>query len=175
MKQSEFIFKRLSKDDDVSPFDCGDEAWQKEISDFLKENAYKEQELGLNVTTLIYLESKLVAYFSLLSSQILLTDAAWREKCGLDTVIYRNIPCVLIGRFGVDKSFQRQGKGRQLISWIRGSVLDLDIGVKFLTLHVDMNNVTGRTFWESEGFVVYDGIRPKERYYMIYDLYAKSV
>jgi GNAT superfamily N-acetyltransferase len=172
--ESPHRFKRLSKDDDVSSFDCGNEVWQIEISNFLKENAYQEQEMGLNVTTLIYSESKLVAFFSLLASQIQLKDHAWRKRCGLDTVEYSSIPCILIGRFAIDKSMQRQGIGRQLTSWIRGSVLDLDVGVKFLTVHVDNNNDSGRAFWESEDFIVYDGIKSRGRLTMLYDLYSKT-
>ena len=68
-----YSFKRLSEEeDDIPSFHCGDEPWQLEVSNFLKEDALDEQLKGCNITWLCYSKTidELQGYVSLIASTI---------------------------------------------------------------------------------------------------------
>jgi len=152
---SEYSFKRLSEKDDISSFHCGDEAWQVEVSDFLKEDALIQQQQGLNVTWLCRLEGELVGYTSLVASRIELKSLFdWTAHLGLGEVKLRYVPCMLIGRFGVVFNAHGRGMGTSMLSFVRGAALTSSLGLRLLTLDVDKRNAKGLKFWTTRGFIV---------------------
>ena len=146
-------FKKLSAEDEVEGFDCGSERWEKEVGDFLPQNALQEQDIGLNVTWLYYNDSQLLGFVSLLASSIDLKHGSeLREHLRLGHVSYRSFPSIKVGRFAVSSLAQGQKIGGHMLSWVRFKVLEGNVGVRFLTLDVDIENVDGRGFWEYQGF-----------------------
>jgi len=167
------LFKPLTKEDNVQLFRCGSNGWDMDVSDFLKEDALNQQTKGMNATTLVYSDSQLVAFVSLVASQVKLDiGSLWRERFGLESIRYPNVPCILVAQFAVEQSMQRQGIGNFMLSWVRGVAQDIDVGARFLTLHVENNNKTGLSFWESQGFEVFEPVHIKNYTYMLHDLYS---
>jgi GNAT superfamily N-acetyltransferase len=172
VNSSLYSLKRLSEDDDIHLFTCGNNEWDKDVADFLKEDAYTQQQMGLNVTLLCQKDNEIVGYMSLVSSALQLDESpGWIGKLGLIKIQRRVVPCILIAQFGVDSRYQRQGIGKFMLSWVRGAALQSYFGVKLLTIHVDRRNTVGRIFWESQGFVNFPPSGGNTHLFMVYDLY----
>jgi len=176
---SEYSLKRLSEEDDIASFHCGDEAWQVEVSDFLIEDALAQQGMGLNVTWLFYKDEELVGYTSLVSSDLKLekdkgSTPKWKSILGLSEIKRENVPCGLVAQFGVTTKYQKQGRGNYMLSWIRGAAFQLHFGIKLLTLHVDRRNKLGRHFWESQGFINFPLGGSGKQLFMVFNLYGRN-
>ncbi len=169
-----YYFKRLSEEDDVQSFHCGSDPWQTEVSDFFKDDALTQQVQGLNVTWLCYSDThELKGFVSLVASSIRFGYSDEMRANDLEQVDYEHFPCVLLGQFGVELDAQGQGRGKFMLSWVIGMVTELDIGVRYLTVHVERDNSTGFGFWEKQGFGISKIIREHDTLiYMAYDLYS---
>lgn len=145
----------MTENDDVSGFHCGDEDWQTDIVDFLKEDALIQQNQGLNVTWLCRFNDEIVGYTSLVASRIELKQLFdWTVFLGLGEVKLKYVPCMLIGRFGVRDVVKRKGVGKYMLSFVRGAALSASLGLRLLTVDVDKHNDEGLRFWTSQGFIV---------------------
>ncbi len=102
---TQLLLKIIDKSDKIDDFDCGDD----DINYFLKNLAIPNQYRKLSNTYIFYLEEnkRVVAYFSLLASQLNTGDA---RIYGID-----RIPIVLLGRMGVDKNFRGNNIGCTMI------------------------------------------------------------
>lgn len=100
------LLKLIDSSDNVDDFDCGDD----DINYFLKNLAIPNQNRKLSNTYILYSEESnlIVAYFSILASQINTGDA---RIYGID-----KIPIVLLGRMGVEKKFRGNNIGRSMIN-----------------------------------------------------------
>jgi hypothetical protein len=67
---SSYSIKKLDTGDNVGLFACGNSEWDKDIADFLIEDALDQQTKGLNVTWLCLKGSEIVGYTSLVSSDL---------------------------------------------------------------------------------------------------------
>ncbi len=100
------LLKVIDESDKIDDFNCGDE----DIDYFLKKLAIPNQYRKLS-NTFVFLnqeDKRVVAYFSLLASQLNTGDA---RIYGIDKV-----PIVLLGRISVDKNFQGENIGRLMIT-----------------------------------------------------------
>lgn len=157
----------------MQSFDCGLNEWDKDISDFLKEDALDQQKMGLNATWLCRVNGELVGYTSLVASTLTLNKSPdWMTRLGLGQIHRKNVPCILIAQFAVTRSAQRQGIGNFMLSWVRGAAFQSSFGVKLLTLHVNRRNNAGRSFWESQGFINFPHAGSNNQLFMVFDLYG---
>ena len=122
----------------------------KEMEDFLKCEAYDEQELGMN-TTFIFLDDaseKILAYISLCNDAINL-EMQEREDAG---ITYGSAPALKIARLAVDNSVARQGVGKSLIEFAayQAQLIREHSGIFFITLDCYAHRLS---FYESVGFV----------------------
>ena len=122
----------------------------KEMELFLKEEAYSEQELGMN-TTYLFLDDnsdKILAYISLCNDAINL-EFQERENEG---VTYSSAPALKIARLAVDTSVMGQGIGKHLIEFsaYQAQLIREHSGIFFLTLDCYAHRVS---FYEAIGFV----------------------
>ena len=103
---SRLLLKLIDESDKIDNFNCGD----ADINYFLKNLAIPNQYRKLSNTYLFYNEEdkRVVAYFSILASQLNTGDA---RIYGID-----KIPIVLLGRMGVDKNFTGSNIGRTMIT-----------------------------------------------------------
>ncbi|MBR0466031.1 MAG: GNAT family N-acetyltransferase [Clostridia bacterium] len=130
----------------------------KEIEDFLKHEAFNEQNLFLNTTHLLISDkNELVGFVSLCNDSLYLAEDS-RNKF---KTIYASVPAVKIARLGINSKYHGQGYGEQLLKYsLFKSVQMCDIsGVAFITL--DCYNHR-ESYYEKFGFSKTD-VQPKER------------
>lgn len=170
MPELEHKMTRLSPKDDVNLFDCGTDEWDTDVAEFLKDDALRQQQMGLNVTWLCRLDGKLVGYASLVASRVELKSLFdWIAHLRLGEVPLKQVPCMMIGRFAVASSAQRQGIGKFMLSFARGAALKSGLGMRLATVDVDKRNDRGFQFWVSQGFIkVSEGTNSR---FMVYDLH----
>ena len=122
----------------------------KEMEDFLKEEAFEEQEKGLNTTHLFIDKEtgKIAAYVSLCNDSIGL-ELEERDNMGLS---YTTVPALKIARLAVAVEYQGMGLGKSLIQFsaYMGRKVKEMSGLAFLTLDCFEHRVS---FYESVGFV----------------------
>lgn len=122
----------------------------KEMEAFLKEEAYEEQEKGVNTTHLFIdkEKNKIVAYVSLCNDSIGL-EFAEKDKMGMP---YTTIPAIKIARLAVAVEYQGLGIGKSLIQFTAyiGKKMKEMSGLVFITLDCYAHRVS---FYESMGFV----------------------
>lgn len=122
----------------------------KEMEDFLKEEAYDEQELGMSATYLFIDDNtgKILAYISLCNDAINL-EVQEREDAG---ITYGSAPALKIARLAVDVSVMRQGLGKYLIEFAayQAQLIREHSGIFFITLDCYAHRVS---FYEAIGFV----------------------
>ena len=86
------------------------QSYEKELVDFLQEDALENQKQRLSVTFLWFYEGKLVSYITLLNDKINLEGDLkefFREK----GIHYKSLPALKMGRICVDDKFLRRGLG----------------------------------------------------------------
>lgn len=144
---------RLTKDYNITTFDCGDD----DLNAFLVEDAKGAIEKRVAKTFIIEDESRIVAYCSLLNDRISrqdVTNSHWkkiRERFPTSKQ-FRSYPCVKIGRLAVAKDYHGQHLGRQLINSIKMLLNENDSYSAFRFLTVDAY-ISAVGFYESMGFV----------------------
>lgn len=121
----------------------------QEMECFLKDEAYAEQELGMN-TTYVYLDeatNTILAYVSLCNDAINL-ELQERANAG---ITYSTAPALKIARLAVDASCTHRGIGKLLIEFsaFQAQLIREHSGVFFLTLDCYAHRVS---FYESVGF-----------------------
>lgn len=164
--------RRLSTEDDISEWRCGDDDWASEVSDFLHEDAVNQQQQGLSVTLVFRHDGRIAGFASLLGGTLRREDDPDLAD-GLN-VGYDEFPCLKIGQFGVHSDYQGTGLGNYMMEWLRIEARSLHVGFRFLSLHVRNDNRRGRAFWNRHGFwpiVLKSGSRYQ---FMVYDLYASA-
>ena len=128
---TQLLLKIIDKSDKIDDFDCGD----NDINYFLKNLAIPNQYRKLSNTYIFYLEEnkRLVAYFSILASQLNTGDA---RIYGID-----KIPIVLLGRMGVDKNFRGNNIGRAMINIAVKKALEASklIACRLLLIETSLN------------------------------------
>jgi GNAT superfamily N-acetyltransferase len=151
--------KRLYPNDNVKPFDCGDE----DLNGFLLEdntsvpNAKHHANELLAVTYIIEDEEKeqTIAYFSLLNDKIdreITDNIVWNRLSREIPNIKRrkSQPAVKIGRLAVSHAYQRQGWGPRIISFLKQWFTEKNkTGCRYITVDALAEKVG---FYEKYGF-----------------------
>ncbi len=103
---NKLLLKLIDGSDKIDKFNCGND----DINYFLKNLAIPNQYRKLSNTYIFYNEEdkRVVAYFSILASQLNTDDA---RIYGID-----KIPIVILGRMGVDNNFRGNNLGRTMIT-----------------------------------------------------------
>ncbi|MBP1553331.1 MAG: GNAT family N-acetyltransferase [Oscillospiraceae bacterium] len=122
----------------------------KEMEDFLKLEAFDEQELGMNATHLLIDENnnKIVAYISLCNDAIRLE----LDESKQEGIAYQTAPALKIARLAVSNEYQHMGIGRQLISFAAyiAQKIQNESGIIFITLDCYAHRIS---FYEQVGFL----------------------
>lgn len=122
---------RLTKDEltDLANFDCDDE----EMNKFFRQEAFQEQEIGMNTTILLYYMGTLAAACSICCDAITLSRSEKEEE----GVPYAKAPAIKIARLGRDKKLKDFRLGKLLVDYVKQHAYDLNenaVGVRFLTV-----------------------------------------
>jgi GNAT superfamily N-acetyltransferase len=147
--------RRLTQDDFVKGFDCGDNA----LDSYLKRHAWANQEQNLIGVTYVAVEdshpSSIVGYYTMATGDLP------RDSLPADLVKtlprYQNLPVALLARLAVDRRFQGSGLGKNLLRHAFGTVLTLSrqVGCRFLI--VDAYS-TAVEWYSKYGFIAVAGI-----------------
>ncbi len=123
--------ERLSKVYDLSKFDCGDE----DLNDFIKNDAFVYQEKKLTTTILFFYEENLIAFLSIAADSLKLNFNE-KESYNLHQKRLEDVPSIKFARLAVDKNYQKQGVGTNILKWGIGYALDCSerVAIRFITV-----------------------------------------
>ncbi|MBI2666477.1 GNAT family N-acetyltransferase [Candidatus Woesearchaeota archaeon] len=145
----EVIIEKINKNHNFSSF----VSYEKDLKDFLIEDALTNQELKLSTTFLWLYQQKLVSYITLLTDKINLEgdlQTFFRDK----GIAYFSLPALKIGRLCVDDHFQRKGLGRMMLVFAAKKaqeICDDKAGCRFLTVDAKKDSIL---FYKKQGFEI---------------------
>lgn len=164
--------RRLKPNDDVAEWRCGEEPWAEEVAEFLRDDAINQEALGLNVTLVFVDRGQIAGFVALLGGTLRKEDEPALADA-LD-VGYSEFPCLKIGQFGVHADCHRVGLGAYMMEWLRIEARAMNVGFRFLSLHVRNDNGGARRFWTREGFWPIQSLSGSNYQFMVYDLYQSA-
>lgn len=137
---SEFQIRRLSKTEQVTTFDCGDE----DLNDFILNESilYRQARLAVSYVIEERQTNKVVGYFSLANDKISLSDFEtktefnrFRKKKFVNEKRLKSYPAAKICRLGIDISMKGKSIGTFLLDFIKSYfVVENKTGCRFLTV-----------------------------------------
>ena len=152
-----YYFEILNEKHDLSNFECD----SNDLTNFLKNDALKQQDMNLNLTELVICDNEIVGFFSLLTDTLKLktlenNNLKKEIKLELDISENNEIPAIKIGRLAIDKKYSKKGLGSHILRNILLSILNLSktkVGLRFVTVdayatslnfYVKKNNFSSR-------------------------------
>ena len=152
-----FEFQILTEEHDLSNFECSSD----DLTDFLRNDALKQQNMNLNVTQLAVCDGEIIGFVSILTDTIKLKtidDKNLKEEIKEELHISENndLPAIKIGRFAIDKKYEGKGLGLCIFRNVLLSILFLSknkVGLRFITVeayamafkfYVEKNNFSYR-------------------------------
>jgi len=170
IRWEEIHVEALNNDHDFSDFHCVSE----DLDDFIKNDARREQECMLSRTYLFSYDGSVIGFVSLSADSViaqLFKSEDLVKKKGSSKSIYSNLPCILIGRLAVVKSYERQGIGTNILKWAVGLITDVvckSVGCRYIT--VDPKTESLALYIKAGlGFTQMEAIKPgktETRYYI---------
>lgn len=139
-----FTLVLLEKQHDRKSFDCGSEP----LNTYIKQYALQNQKRDVARNYVILLEDKVVAYYSLIYGGVVAQDMPEEMRIG-----QYQVPIMLIGRMGVDKSQKGKGLGHAMLqdAALRAVQAANIAGLRALFVHA--KDDTARAFYEHHGFI----------------------
>lgn len=175
MDTNQITFQRLGKGhiELIKSFQCS----QKDLKDFLIEDAMQNQEKGISVTYLFFLKENLLGYISVLTDNLNLNadlKGYFRQK---EDIHYKSLPALKIGRLAVDDRHVGSGIGTEMVYfsiYLAEQIYGRYCGCRFITLDAkrDQGNDTTH-FYKKRGFKVLKE-RQKGSVPMYLDLWLRS-
>ena len=152
-----YYFEILNEKHDLSNFECD----SNDLTNFLKNDALKQQDMIFNLTQLVICDNEIVGFFSLLTDTLKLktlenNNLKKEIKLELDISENNEIPAIKIGRLAIDKKYSKKGLGSHILRNILLSILNLSktkVGLRFVTVdayatslnfYVKKNNFSSR-------------------------------
>lgn len=139
--KNNFYYETLNEKHDLDDFN----SISKDLNEFLKEDALKQQNEKLNLTKLILCDDELIGYVTLFTSQIEIKKI--REKYKIKIIKERlspkkvknnhPLPCIFIGRFAIDEKYMGKHIGLKIFESIMQNLKELSetqMGFRFITL-----------------------------------------
>lgn len=169
ISSEEIIIEKLKREHDLSMFS----SYEKDLVEFIKEDALENQELNLSLTFLLRYKEDIVGYITLLTDRIDLKGDI-KEKFIDKEIYYKSLPAIKIGRLCVDDKYLRKGLGREMMKFAVKKAEEINYdkaGCRFITLDAKRNkdkNKDPLEFYKKLGFEV---VKEREKTtYMCLDL-----
>ena len=168
------VIEKLDTKHDLGNF----KSYEKELVNFLTEDALTNQKQKLSVTFLWFYENNLVGYITLLNDKINLEGNLkefFREK----DIHYKSLPALKVGRLCVHDDFLRRGLGKLMLKFATQQANEISenkSGCRFITLDAKRNEKRDRDsihFYKKLGFEMLKE-RNKGTMPMYLDLVANS-
>lgn len=131
--------EKLAKYHDLSNFDCGD----KDINDFIKNDALGYQEKKLATTTIFIYKGDIMGFFSATADSLKLKNPE-KEEHEVGDKPLQEFPATKIARLGRDKKYKEQKVGVDILKWAIGHILEYSesVAVRFVTVDAYPNKVS---------------------------------
>lgn len=133
---------------------------ENDINDFIRNDAYNQQNMGLSTTYLFYYGDKVASFVTVLADSIKLSN---REKTRSE-LPYKEVSAIKIGRLGTDCEFAENGIGSKVIVFVKtlaynlnlgkdvyGEEIGTNLGVRYVTLDSYSHNVE---YYKRREFVI---------------------
>lgn len=143
-------FQKLTETSDITAFHCSDD----DLNDFIINEAKEYQKQLLAITTLVYYDGELAAYFSLLTDTVKFGENDKTVRNRINRKIPHSkqrthYPAVKLGRLAVDTRFARMGLGEMILRNIKlVCTYNSKIAARFITVDA-VRNAVG--FYEEKG------------------------
>jgi GNAT superfamily N-acetyltransferase len=125
---------------------------EKDLVDYLQQDALSQQAQGISVTYLLLGQGALIGYVTLLADGITIKeDRALVHFFGKKGIRYATIPALKIGRLAVGSQFQQKGFGTKLISFAVGTACGISEQIGCRLISVDAKE-SARAFYGKRGF-----------------------
>jgi GNAT superfamily N-acetyltransferase len=141
-------------------------SYEKELVDFLKEDALDNQEREVSTTHLWFLKGTnyLIGYVTLLSDSLNL-NSPLKEEFRNKGINYKSLPALKIGRLCVDDRFLKKGVGRIMLQFVINIIREMNkfSGCRFITVDAKRNEDKSKDsihFYKKMGFKV---LREREK------------
>lgn len=161
MSDRDVTLARLSPDQDLAGFDCGD----GELNEFLCDDALGYQASFFANTTVMIQGGRIVGFFSLAADSIRL-ELGEKEAAGI-TMKLRQFPALKIARLGVALPSQRDGLGTLALKYCAGLARHLNdehrhdgVACRFLTVDAYPQSAA---WYMARGFIRNGSARSKKR------------
>lgn len=153
---TDLSFNRISSDDELRPFDCGD----NDLNDFFFDDVvnYSQELLTVTYTFETREPAEVIVFYSVLNDKIS-DDQAHSGK--LPRGVYRRIPnekrrksypAVKVARLGVNSKYQGAGVGAYVLNFIKYSFTHGNkTGCRFITVDA-YNKEKVISFYQQNGF-----------------------
>lgn len=153
IKVEDIKIERLNENHNILNF----QTYEKELRDFLVEDALNNQKNRISVTYLWFLKTgELIGYVTLLNDRINLEGELkdiFREK----SIGYHSLPALKVGRLCVDNSFLRKGLGTLMLAFavkIAHHIFNEYSGCRFIVLDAKRNPQNDPIhFYKKVGFI----------------------
>ena len=176
---NDLVFERLNDTHLklLKDFEC----WEKDLIDFLTDDAYPNQKKGISVTHLCFLKGtkEFVGYVTILTDAINLTGDLKDYFRTKENIQYKSLPALKIGRLAVDERYTRHGIGTHMVYlsiFFAEKIYSDFAGCRFITVDAKRNidqNKDSLHFYKLLGFKVLRE-RDKGTVPMYLDLWLKS-
>lgn len=147
-ESSEWEVRPLDKSHDRAAFSCGDQR----IDDFLRMQASDSMRRRLATVWVMKKknDNKVLGYYTLSSSN---TDIGELPEEIRKKIRRDNAGSTLLGRFGIDQSFQGAGNGQKLCMNALKRALTASKQVSSVGVILEARTVIAKTFWKKREFV----------------------
>lgn len=133
---------------DRSSFDCGEDA----LNEYLKKRA--SQEVRRQVAAVFIIRERdhieVIGFYTLSASSLDLSALPATKTKGIP---YPQVPVTLLGRMGIDKKYQKQGLGRQLLLSAFARSLQATESVASLGVVIDAKSEDASRFYRHIGML----------------------
>ncbi len=133
-----YHFEILSEKHDLSSFECD----SKDLTNFLKNDALKQQDMNLNLTQLVICDNEIIGFVSLLTDTLklkTLQNKNLKKELRLELDISENnvLPAIKIGRLAIEKKYSKEGLGTHVLGNVLLNIIDFSktkVGLRFVTV-----------------------------------------
>ncbi|MBD2505447.1 GNAT family N-acetyltransferase [Anabaena azotica] len=135
-------------------FNCGDKKEDKELSKYLKQLAWKNNEISIARTFVACDIENPKCIFGYYTASMSLIEVKNLPDDLKDSLPGYPIPAMLIGKFAVNRSVQRKGIGKKLIRHAFENVIEISKKVAVYAVIVDAKNKEVKEYYiEQAGFL----------------------
>lgn len=133
------------------------QSYEKELVDFLIEDALENQKNKISVTYLWFLKTSgdLIGYITLLNDRINL-ESDLKEIFRGKGILYHSLPALKVGRLCVDDRFLRRGLGTLMLAFavkVANHIFNEYAGCRFIVLDAKRSNLNDSIhFYRKIGF-----------------------